>query len=950
MIKEILTSPMAFIFFILIIIIISLIIIIVQPNKKKRNFDQKDPLPKNYFQKVPVWGDIKPEDIKIFDNKGSFSDISGTSICSLYTYQNEFDIGGKISLNSLFEDYDKGLVKRVGTVAPICLDSNQLLAYHGKHTCINKNNGCINKFGNFTNFGTSEESTFNCGVNIPSCKGTIYNVSLNFELTPGESLNTNSKFLGISSLSVSSKRYRQLETENNYYFQQGLFREDKNITNENLYIPDFYNDQYKSNSYRQQLKFNRYVFDDDSLTYEENSKGLFAEIIYSPINAYLTSNLVNGEYQLQFLSFGTTDYTKRINWVLMPELDLDPRKIPTDNKYIKGNLKNLSSDATIYGPTTPSSSSPYSNEQYKNYFSINSFLPPYKLIKKNDTIVSLRSTGSITATNGNPNIGSLTAPLSVTVNMENLSDPTRSRAYPSYAFRAQNYGAGDPQKDINGASIGITRDFTDRNNNSSSVLSETNRYLLYKPTKDDKDGLSYYLSQNENETINFVINTTDNDFAEGDIIKDGEVLWEVLDTNSLVTSFAPSYFTSSVGLSGASEVTFNKTNTNSKYTKIKENIVSRINYSRINYNNNLVKPGTYSINLDNIDTDIPITNFNPDNIAVLDLVFIPVDTARGKGVAIQSFIISEPGDSYINGQNFEIKGSAFGSNNTSNITGLQLQTSNQEVIFEAVPMDSSNNVININKSTSDNIKVGLILDNEDVIITNNKITGIGKIKQEGQGYNIGDIIYINQLDNQGNSLMGEEFNPENINNKNVGNLASIKVENLSSSGTSFNTPANYDLKRNTKGGTGNIALTNDDIKYEFWSNSQGRYNNSPPQIAYGGDGLINLLINNGVKSGKDLLGFFNSNKIPGTFLTSLDNIKTLQFRELNYIGRKDTISPGSVNTLSSFSQPVLGRFIPYSIFSHRDNIFYNNNRTQLVPYGLNNIYSRAFSSDTLPQL
>ena len=993
----ILVSPKFFISFILIIIIVCVVLIIVQPGAQiNKGGDPKD-LPANYFDRKPDWGDSTGQVKKIrttVDGGICILPLTDTDTCSVYTYVNEFAIEVKPSLNRVFDDLYNGLVFRSNIENISCIDTNQIVAKNATHTCNSKiPNTCINSYGNYVSYGVSEDYTDSCPGTLPACPGSNYSISCNFQLSAYDSLNINSKFLAINNLVTSKGDYEKLEKEDGHYFQEGYFIEDPSGGTSGVFAPNFYNTMYQSASARQQFKIIRYSYDGDSEAWSESVAGPFAKIIFQPANAYLTADK---DYNIIMKTVTDINDDGAIQWLMVPPLNLDPGQFPVIDKFTAGNIKNLSSEAECYGKVTKNN---------LNYFDPAYVFPSYQDIKKGDLRVEF--------------------PLKA--NFSNFfqywADGTTDKAlfpdtskYPTNVFRALKGGQASDQADfknidlsainyawIDMGTCGRDTDFERTTNYLDiNVVAATLLNKIYS-TSSDTSGYD-----DDSVRINITISTTPiADFSYGNIFQDGEVVWESLDPYQLIAPFEADYFTAGSQLPAATQITTQITTggTTAAVTYIKpaSGLVIKIDTSDLNYSYTEFSEGVKQLPLNNNTTTLGITP-SSDN-AVISLIFAKSQDTNGNSVvAIADIIVDDPGSNYTD-TSFDIFSTALGASaSASNITNLKLTTDEQKVLYTAVSIGTDNNPYTILNPNIPFKQGGLQIPTDEVTITNGEFSlnpsplAIG-VSTGGQGYNVNDLVYINQLDQYGNSVFGASFNPENLTEPNMKKLATVQVTATAVPQPSASTSAKHSLVRaglsfndSDTNSTpvysttaDSIPLDTNAIQYNYYNNSPGKYESSPPQIAFVGDGTIDNL-KNIIKEGsaEELTSyFFAEKKSPDSFYTGVENIKTIQFTDLNYIGSDiGDIDTNVVknNSLGENIQPVLGRFIPYTAFQPPkrlkinskkyyvpgkgsfveniylpgpatvpgDYIYYNNNYTQLVPTGIDNIYNSAIDSQNLP--
>lgn len=982
---EFIASPNFLIIIILIIIVVCILLIRYQPglSTKEESTGGLDP---GYYDSPQNWSEITPTKISVKTENGiNTGSLTNSDICSLYVYQNNFDINNKPNINTLYQDVYNDLAHFITTKTPVCLDSNEILAQHAEHTCLNKTkNSCINSFGNYVNEGTVEQFNVNCGSGVPPCSGVIGNISFNFLFTPEFSLENSTRFLKVDSLVTSSSVYKSLESEDGYYFQQGIFVEDtENTVKDNEYIPTFSNEQYINNSINQQFKFIRYTYaqaaDSNLFNWSENALGPYVSIIFKPANAYLSARIINNNYQFIFYSLDNTNIEDTIQWFFMPSLDLNPQKVTTDTKISKGYVKQLSTDGN-YGIKYDTDNL-FIDTDTDNLFNINfnssQLFEKYTPVAKGDIVKPyLNSDQDSTITIQ----WSWQGPDDSKSPQQQITLPDTE--YPQFICKALTGGSVQDYTDFYPFTQLWTSDYPPGNNDINPAP-----LVLYFQSADDTSG-----AEKTSKSYNATLKTTlsfgqpiNNTFNIGDVFYDNQVAWEVLDPFENIVVFGQDYFLNDHGLSIATNIGLSNKGT-INYITPQKGLVEKINFDKIQYDYNEIPPGSYEVILNETNTvnpSIPLKDYNNDNPASIVLIFSPAQDTNGNNIsALTEIDISNSGNGYVDKQQFglSVNQTTFpGSSSNTPITNLSLNTNDQIVKLAAVALDTSDNVFN---PTTDNLNQlknsGLIIDQKNFTITNGSITlsdpyNIKSNDNGGTGYSIGDTIYFNELDQFNNSLLGETYSPLDF-TADKNSLAQYKV-NASSPpilGTSF--PANHSLLRE-QGPSSGINLTKDFLFYNYWSTGKGEYAPSPPQVAFIGSGtsasggLIENL-KNIVRTGssEEIISFLASDRDSGTKISNINYIKTIQFNTLNYIGIDSDIlneTKADNNTLNPDEQPILGRFIPYSYFippafksgdpvdmpsGKSPTAFYNNNSAQIVPYGIKNIYKRIFNESDVPSI
>lgn len=961
MIKDRLTSPNFFIFFILLIISICIYLIIAQPGKED-NVADPDPLGNDYFDTKQPWGNTTGVDAKVRNNTGLCS-LPGSSNCKVYTYYNNLGLNIVPNTYNLFEDVNNGLAHVTSTKEPVCLETNQFYAQNAKQTCgSDLGNQCIDSFGNYVNPGTSIEVTLPCGTDIPKCPGIMAAITFNFEISFENTLEKNTKFLNVNFIDVSKNNFDYFKSINNVYYQQGLFNLN-NTLDDKTFLPTFSNESYDGNSFYQQFKIITYKYSSDSKEWNYDQTGPYMAIIYPPINAYLTVDVKNSNNtNFVFKSLEGANVEDTILWFFLPRLDLNPGFITKRNKFSSGNIKDLSQDSTLY------------NTNISNIVNFKDYFPPYSKIPNNTNYISThylsnnleKSSGNYDyqakwsfGNNGEAAFGVYAAG-SAFLQSFKLDSLDISNQYPIYLFNSTNSGFANYSNEFYG--LCIQGEIWDGNMKTGSKLSnDFNNISLYNESGDIIIQANFGICFPSIATFNY-----------GDTFVDNEVTWQVLDPFAEIVVFKDNYFLSGQGDNIAKDIGLSNAGSSFYKPETKGEIVN-IDFTNVQYDYSLFTDDIYTIELNTDNTSLTSGDFTSP--ATISLNFSAAQLDNGKsGRAITGSAILNPGAGYTNNTSFNIKATAMGPRQGS-VNNITINSADEQIIFKAVALNSNNEPFNqkdLNPFIGSSFKSsGLIIPTEKVNVSTGGIfsltsdnVSIDEING-GEGYNKGDIIYINQLDTGGNSLLGSQYNPETITAGGMSKLASVTIN--STQGASFgdfNRPAPYNLLRSkiNISSSSAIILNESYLQYNFWEDSPGVYNESPQQIAFIGDGLIDNMKDTIVNGTADeLSAFFTSVGDSEKGFTNIDYIKTLQFAELNYIGYSESedseLIIRNANNLSNEATLILGKFIPYRKFNPpkangKESIptgksgvnFYNNNYTQILPVNLGNAYNKILSS------
>ena len=260
----------------------------------------------------------------------------------------------------------------------------------------------------------------------------------------------------------------------------------------------------------------------------------------------------------------------------------------------------------------------------------------------------------------------------------------------------------------------------------------------------------------------------------------------------------------------------------------------------------------------------------------------------------------------------------------------------------------------------------------------------------GEGYSIGDILYLAQYDINGILKSKVETLP---NEKRVEGSAlnthfiKLQVYKISSPGYGIDDVAPHNLYENPSGGVNQSF----NLDYNFMDNSSNVFSSSPQQIVYGGytDKFITDFAKNfkGNLTSDNVYQYFlsSSSRDGTTGLLNSDSefsplkLKSIQINDFKYqkSSINDELVPPSLSA-DGGSSIILGKFIPYQIFSPAtgevaaseaaaaaqnltrglplpitktastvdfqlgygaEELYSNWNYTQIIPFGISDIYS-----------
>ncbi len=400
-------------------------------------------------------------------------------------------------------------------------------------------------------------------------------------------------------------------------------------------------------------------------------------------------------------------------------------------------------------------------------------------------------------------------------------------------------------------------------------------------------------------TISFYANPYNPPLLPGKRFLDGSVVWNVVDPTTEINVFSSPYFKSE-SLSGFPATDF--TPPEESPPSYIEPIKGRIN--QVVYNN---------------------AEIDPPFSGSIRTPFRSIDSSVGSGGICQ--ITIENGDVkavtvFEGGKGYKSAGkvtvSFFSGDDKHTVSNLL--TDIDDVKYTYVGLKNGT-------------ETGFELNEKNVVIKDGKISLSKKtsqmIKYGGSGFQVDDEVYIDQLDQFGNSVA---TNPSQLYKIFISKVdekfVEIKTGNILSPGT---------------------KVLDEYFEYNFYEGGEmgnGDYGDSPQQIAYIHDPEITKWITTGEETQFEDFIFRGS---PGG-LTDFTGIYTLQFQRLNY-------QFGGGNVISDRENLTLGKFIPYSVFPTENKTFKeipgqeelnNFNSVQFIPSAISDVYNRPIKEGELP--
>ena len=933
-------------------LIICFSVLSFKPGLEINRYKKNDIISDNYFDRPIEWS--SPESISAFSlmSGNNESDVIFEK-CTVYTYDNDFNIDVKPNVNTVFQDYLGGLLQYSDIpTSNFCVDKDQIVAKKAKHTCIGKN--CISIFGNKIPVGKTEEYSIACLENSNICDDLLTSISFNFSLyypndiTERNINNTISETtlcLSVKSIIVPEEIYDSVSD----FYKNTIFIKNSNIYKGDKYPAELTFESCNPLDFRQKFRVQRFTYShpagEDDPFFEKNSGksniGFFCNLIYRIGNLKLS-------YDKDKNNFCFIDNKETPNWLLIPELDLSPDKISTTQRYEMSNYF--------------TNKNPHYIEARKN-FGWGEKNPGFtNLIYPSSGLEVIDTTNIV-----NPKKG-------IVFGVErNYNALTTDYYWESYVNPAKDNTIFQPTlKEGNGRVYSRFR----LNNNGSVVNNQTFFGTLNCRTENTRGMPSRVettiqtVSNNQDQT-RFVPSIESSKLYVGTtlFLKDGEAIWERLGLYEGIYTFLDSYFINNNGISGG-PVDGISTNQNGAHSGINyitpvKGMLNFINFTDATVEGVITNsPGKFFSSI--IDThDLFGGDANGNFI-------INFEEEEDDSIKITSFSILDKGENNINGP-IDIPILDY----SLLVKNANFLNHDQSVNYIAVP--------NLN------LNGGATFSTEDP--TGGTSLTVKEVLNKGFGYQKNEKVYIVQTD-YNNIILTQGLDShivtlQDFNNSNYSaerkKLAFIRVSELE-----------------TYSGSKYSLLSGDqepEELYNYFSNSYPffkiKYNNvpsyledkvygkSPPQIAFLGEEsgedesktmtlAKKYLVDSDTNSGtnpESFNNFFSDNNQQGeSHITNVNYIQTIQFENLNYKLENSTttnlknnsnyfLNPFA-NNLSSGAELILGKFIPYRYFNTLDGIesnsvqankfMYNNNYAQFIPYGLKHIYEEFIDLKDLP--
>ena len=243
------------------------------------------------------------------------SSLNSLGSCQVYTFENNYDIPIKPSLNILGNALNSNFAHLEDNA--VCVSGDQLQASYYKHTCVNDN--CLSTDGNKLPKGSIEIYPSNCSTTLPVCPGGFYNISMNF--TQGERgiIGTSTRCLNVNSITIPTSLY---DTLSQFYKESGIFIP-SNEVKDDQYETVITSEICQPGNFKQKFRVVRYTWDGSDFNLDDD--GFFAEIIFRPLNLKLTTR----KSDLAIVFERKDGVFADPNWLLIPPLDLSPQQLTT---------------------------------------------------------------------------------------------------------------------------------------------------------------------------------------------------------------------------------------------------------------------------------------------------------------------------------------------------------------------------------------------------------------------------------------------------------------------------------------------------------------------------------------------------------------------------------------------------------------------------------------------
>lgn len=687
------------------------------------------------------------------------------------------------------------------------------------------------------------------------------------------------------------------------------------------------------------------IITDPGQNYLDSPNNEFITQIQDDYQNFVTTNanLITGfSYRFKLKPKSGTSLSESVNWLLIPPTDLSPGSIPKNNFLKDGLIQSFSRSSQISALKLIDNISSSDLPTYKTAVEGSNYIPlptssnvatihfeTDNSIKKDfqETINNIAKK-NITGTVKNIKISA------VTYN-NNIYDN-----YPPYVFEVASSGI---QEDRDILSI-INFNGQPSDSLLQKVTAGLNAVSYIIPgigpiaTALDVAQLFYNNSQQVSVSTGG-FSTLPIDSFNPNLVLDGTAVLEKKDSFLDILAFQSSYFNNATLTNGdaATLISDIQTNENSvSFRDMTKGILDAVDFSAVNYNNTTFSALNTSTFLVDVNNDNFSLNTGTTITGTGGKLYLTFSGPPSAPYSILSDVIVQSGGSDYSQGSYILNASGVSSGLPGTISNLNISvTSDQQVLglkYEAVPISTQNEPFN---GTGSLKSFGLIIN----------VNGTGtSILNGGDGYIKNDIVYINQLDNNLNSLIGPSFDPQRLTKENMQLLPYVTIiaPSVASKGTCLE-PAQKPLYYSYNDQVG--------IDYNFWDDSPGVYTSCPQQIALMDSVHRKFYTNQGLCLKNGIKDIFLSDTVAG--FTTIENLKTIQFQDLNY--RSD----GMVGNINGQSYLQIGRFIPYQTIqspikanpseviptAKGTSVWVNYNWCQFIPYGVKGLYQKRFSNN-----
>lgn len=731
---------------------------------------------------------------------------------------------------------------------------------------------------------------------------------------------------------------------------------------------------------------NTYKIIDSGQNYVDASGGGYITQIQDDNLEFVTfanADILTGySYRFKFKPKDGTCLSESVNWMLIPPTDLSPGKITKNNLLKSGCIKSFSRSTEIATMKIISNIKTCDLPVYQNITAGDSYIP----LPENSNVATITySSGSENLLTDLTDTFKIWVENNISGSVKNLNITAVSYnngiydQYPPYIFNATQSGIPEDKDFL--SQIKISGIFTDTliQKAGLAVSSATTLPLPSVPSVPDDNKTDKTVNTIAKDAVKF--NNVITGFMPGlgtpaqilataavffpsnkkipvetssldpmivdpfdvDVVIDGSAVLTRTNPFLNILGFSSEYFNQHLLTNGdAATLISNILPGTVSFRTMDTGIIDTVLTNQVFYDGSCfasLNTAKYLVDVNNDNFSTDIGGSIQGTGGRLYITFSgPADVPYGY---VQSVLVESGGSNYSAG-NYTMNASAISSGLSGKVENLLFTVTTESDLlglkYEAVPQDTNGAPYNIANTSKGNKKnYGLIIG----------VSGTQtNIENGGDGYISGDKIYINQLDNNLNSLIGPSFDPERITEENMQKLPYVYVNapNVDevSKGTSLD-PAHRNLILNTDN---NIA-----VEYNFWEDSPGIYTPCPQQIALMDKTQREYFNNQGICINRGIKDLLLNDTVEG--ITTIQNIKTIQFQELNY--RSD----GTSANINGQSYLEIGRFIPYQdmrppTFSGTENIptakgdyvWVNYNYCQFIPYGVENLYQKRFSNNT----